>query len=63
MTPQPESIQFRPGDRVAKRTGDYRYEGTVVAAFHKLGGPVRYVVENADGMLFIFNGSQLERVQ
>jgi hypothetical protein len=31
----------------------------VPAAFGKLGGTRRYVVENADGVLHIFSGKQL----
>jgi hypothetical protein len=53
-------FKFKHGDRVEKTTGDYRYKGIVVAAFSKLNGSPRYVVENADGMLFIFNEQQLE---
>lgn len=54
-------MKYINGDKVKKITGDYRFEGEVVAAFHKRNGMVRYVVENDDGMLFIFNESQLER--
>ena len=51
------------GDRVVKNGGDYTYEGVVVAKFWKRNGhTLRYVVENDDGMLFIFNSGQLERV-
>lgn len=50
-------------DRVRKTGGDYRFEGVVVAAFYKRDNlHVRYVVENDDGVLFIFNGSQLHLV-
>lgn len=48
------------GTRVRKVTGDYRFEGVVVAAFGKLNGQRRYVVENADGILHIFSGKNLE---
>ena len=47
------------GDHVAKISGDYRFVGVVVAAFGKLGGSRRYVVENSDGVLHIFSGKQL----
>ncbi len=47
------------GAHVEKTGGDYRYEGFVVADFVKASGQRRLVVENADGMLFIFNPSQL----
>jgi hypothetical protein len=55
-------MKFRVGDRVLKDSGDYRYEGEVVAVFTKRSGAVRLVVENDDGMLFIFNESQLKLV-
>jgi hypothetical protein len=51
---------FEVGQRVRKLVGDYRYEGFVVAVFRKRSGLVRYVVENDDGLLFIFNAGQLE---
>lgn len=50
---------MKVGDEVEKTTGDYRYRGVVVSLFHKLNGVVRVVVENEDGMLFIFNEQQL----
>ena len=49
---------FKVGDYVYKIVG-YKYEGVVVGAIVKLDGSQRFVVENADGMLFIFNTSQL----
>jgi hypothetical protein len=55
-------VKFGVGDRVRKDSGDYRYEGEVVAVFTKSSGVVRLVVENDDGMLFIFNESQLKLV-
>lgn len=54
---------FQVGDEVEKTAGDYRYRGTVVVIFRKLNGVERLVVENGDGMLFIFNDRQLERRQ
>lgn len=50
---------FQHGDLVEKNSGDYRYHGHIVGIIEKLNGNVRIVVENADGMLFIFNPSQL----
>lgn len=52
---------FKEGDEVEKNAGDYRFRGTVVSVFRKLSGVERCVVENGDGMLFIFNERQLER--
>jgi hypothetical protein len=51
--------KFRRGQKVVKGGGDYTFRGVVVAAFEKLSGKVRYVVENADGVLHIFSESQL----
>ena len=45
-------------DRVSKIKG-YKYDGTVVAVFLTLAKKVRYVVDNGDGMLHIFNEDQL----
>lgn len=49
------------GARVEKRGGDYTFEGVVVAAFHKRGGEIRFVVENDAGILHIFSEKNLER--
>lgn len=54
---------FYNGDDVIKAGGDYRFEGVVVATFAKRSGAVRYVVEDDRGLLFIFNGGQLELKQ
>lgn len=54
--------KFKIGDTVKKVTGDYYYIGVVVAVFTKLNGIIRLVVENKDGMLFIFNENSLEYV-
>ncbi len=51
---------YKVGDKVRKTSGDYKFSGTVVSVFAKKSGAVRYVVENDDGLLFIFNVSQLE---
>ncbi|MCL1799967.1 MAG: PGDYG domain-containing protein [Promicromonosporaceae bacterium] len=55
------AAEFQPGDRVTKPSG-YPFPGTVVAAFPKLDGEWRYVVESdpAPGLLHIFAGSQLK---
>ena len=59
MTQEPT---FEVNDYVVKLTGDYRFCGHVVAAFSKISGARRYVVENADGVLHIFSGKQLTKV-
>ena len=35
-------------------------KGVIVAAFTKMNGTVRYVGENEDGLLFIFNEAAIE---
>lgn len=52
---------FEVGDQVEKVVGDYQFRGVGVAAFAKLGGQVRYVVENQDGILHIFSSKQLSK--
>ncbi len=52
---------FAIGDPVLKVGGDYSFRGRVVAAFDKLNGSRRYVVENGDAVLHIFSGKQLAR--
>ncbi len=50
------------GSSVRKVGGDYRFEGVIVAAFHKMSGQVRYVVEYVRGVLHIFSANNLEVV-
>lgn len=45
--------------KVKVKGGDYTYEGWIVAMFNKRSGAVRYVVEDANGRLFIHNGEQI----
>lgn len=54
---------LKVGDYVMKTGGDYTFEGYVLCRFKKLSGKVRYVVENADGVVHIFNGGQLSRIE
>jgi len=54
------SLILLKGDKVKKVTGDYRFEGIVVARFVKLSGKVRYVVEDDRGILHIFSEKNLE---
>ena len=51
--------QFKVGDLVQKPGGDYRFDGTVVAAFKKLSGAIRVVVEDDRGCLHIFSETNL----
>lgn len=52
--------KFMEGDRVSKVTGDYKFDGVVLAKFYKLSGLMRYVVEDDRGCVHIFNESQLD---
>lgn len=58
-----ETQQLEIGRQVYKSGGDYRFFGTVVAAFQKLSGKWRYVVENQQGILHIFSDKQLLRLE
>jgi hypothetical protein len=60
--------EFKVHDAVEKTVGDYYFAGRVVVVFRKLGrdltpdpdGPWRYVVQNPDGVLMIYNADQLK---
>lgn len=47
-----------PGQQVTKVRG-YFYEGQIVSTFTKKNGEFRFVVENTDGLLMIFNREQI----
>lgn len=47
------------GDFVEKVGGDYDFGGYIVAAFTKLAGEKRYIVENEDRILHIFSEKNL----
>ena len=53
--------EFNVGDNVSKVGGDYRFDGTVVAAFRKLSGVVRFVVEDDRGVLHIYSAKNLRK--
>ena len=55
-------VHFKVGDGVIKTGGDYHFYGDVVAVFAKRSGAVRVVVENREGILHIFNPTQLKSV-
>lgn len=56
-------MKYQIGQRFEKQGGDYRFVGTIVAVFTKLNGIVRYVGENDDGLLFIFNEVAIEPIE
>lgn len=51
------------GSSVQKTTGDYKFNGIVVAEFEKLNGDKRLVVENEEGILHIFSEQNLKPKQ
>lgn len=56
-----EETQLKIGTKVEKVGGDYTFAGVVVAAFVKLGGQLRYVVEDDRGVLHIYSGKNLKK--
>lgn len=50
------------GDIVEKVGGDYTFQGTVVAAFKKLSGTKRYVVEDDRGVLHVYSSKVLKHL-
>jgi hypothetical protein len=58
--PPPDGPAFQRYDEVAKVGGDYIFDGIVVAAFRKMNGVFRYVVQDDRGILHIFSGAQLK---
>ena len=50
---------FEVGNKVSKKGGDYRFDGVVVAAFEKLSGERRYVVEDDRGVLHVYSDKNL----
>lgn len=48
-------MSFKVGDKVYKIGGDYTFEGVVVAAFQKLSGVERFVVEDDRGVLHVYS--------
>lgn len=58
---QSDSHKFEVGDSVSKVGGDYRFDGIVVAAFTKLSGVWRFVVEDDRGILHIYGPNNLEK--
>lgn len=50
---------YSVGDHVEKVGGDYTFIGVVVAAFKKLSGAERYVVEDDRGVLHVYSAKVL----
>lgn len=55
-----ERYAFRVGDAVTKDGGDYVFHGWIMMRGHKRSGVARYAVENAEGLVHIFNKGQLQ---
>jgi hypothetical protein len=56
------TVQFFPGDRVEKYTGDYQLEGTVIGWAKTSKNVIRYVVEHEPGFLHIYSAQNLRKV-
>lgn len=46
------------GRKVEKRSGDYSFDGEIVAVIRKRSGEIRYAVEDDRGLLLIMNAKQ-----
>lgn len=57
----PNEDSLNVGDEVSKVGGDYTFEGMIVAAFYKLSGAPRYVVEDDRGVLHVYSFKNLKR--
>lgn len=53
-------MSFQVGDKVEKVGGDYTFVGVVVAAFKKLSGAERFVVEDDRGVLHVYSAKILK---
>jgi len=47
------------GDKIQKRTGDYKFDGEIICEFTKKDGAIRYVVEDDRGLCLIMNEKQI----
>lgn len=52
-------MTIKVGHKVSKRTGDYEFDGVVIAIIHKRSGAVRYAVEDDRGLILIMNEKQI----
>lgn len=55
-------MDFTVGDKVEKVGGDYTFVGVIVAAFFKLSGVQRFVVEDDRGVLHVYSAKNLRRL-
>ena len=53
-----EGDAFPIGHRVSKRSGDYEFDGEIVAVIPKRSGAIRYAVEDDRGLLLVMNARQ-----
>jgi len=53
--------KFEVGDKAIKPIG-YRFDCEIVSVFKTTKGDIRIVAENGDGLLHIFNESNLEKI-
>jgi hypothetical protein len=51
--------KFKVGDKVFKPKG-YKFDSTIVSVFKTTKDEIRVVAENGEGLLHIFNESNLE---
>ena len=49
------------GDHVIKDSGDYIFEGVIIAVFKKRSGAIRFAVEDDRGVVMIMNSQQLKK--
>lgn len=61
-TPDARVRGLRAGDFVRKVGGDYTFEGEIVAAFEKISGAERYVVEDDRGVLHVYSAKNLAAI-
>lgn len=55
------AIKAKPqiGQKVRKRTGDYQFDGEIIAVIRKKSGAIRYAVEDDRGLVLIMNERQV----
>lgn len=53
------SVINHVGKKVKKTSGDYTFEGEIIAIIQKLSGAIRYAVEDDRGLVLIMNEKQV----